>query len=151
MIALRFSDEFLLTATPVATYLYVLPRNAWSTKLARLTEEDFPGFKFNERTLAAANVVRRSIKPGDNKSQYDGSNCVVQVTSSGVSVVNMVTRIRESRWSPPDRGSIVLADISPSQICVALAGGKIVLLNLEGENIEERGSVHDFPHPDCGF
>lgn len=131
------SDEsFLLTTTPVATYLYELPRNARSSKLSRLTEEDFPGVRFNERTLAASNVLKRSTQPGE-KSHYEGSSYIVQVTSTEVSVINMASRNRESCWRPPNGSTIILADISPSQICVAMPEGKIVLLKLDGDNIKE--------------
>ncbi|KLO05927.1 hypothetical protein SCHPADRAFT_917631 [Schizopora paradoxa] len=135
-------EKFLLATTPVATYLYELPQNARAPNLSRLTEEDYPGFKFDERTLAASNVVRRSVRPGETKAHYEGSSNVVQVTSSEVVVIDMASRTREAHWLPPNGSSIVLADISPSQICVVMTEGKIVVLKLEDGKFEVTGKTN---------
>ena len=132
-------DSFIMTSTPESTHIYELPSSTLTSKLIRLTEEDFPGFKFDERTLVVANVFRRFVEQGQSKSHYEGSSYVVQVTTTDVLVVNMSTRDRESHWRPPDDGIIVLGDITPSQICVALAGGKVFLLKLVGGNLAEAG------------
>lgn len=126
-----------MTSTPSSTQLYRLPSKGRHGELERLVDEDF--VDLDTRTIAAANVKTRS-NPNGVKYEYFEGSLVVQVTSKEVRLVdiNSISKTLLSSWSPKTRAAIVLADITPSQICVALEGGGVVLLILEDDRIQQR-------------
>lgn len=79
-------------------------------------------------TLACANIMTRSKR--ESRSVYESGQFAVQVTPEVVLLLNMSLGITESQWSPGNTQKIVLADISPSQICLALSNGEIVILTV---------------------
>lgn len=61
---------------------------------------------------------------------YESGPFAVQVTPEVVLLLNMSLGITEYQWSPGNTKKIVLADISPSQICLALSNGEVVILTV---------------------
>ncbi|TDL17702.1 hypothetical protein BD410DRAFT_901246 [Rickenella mellea] len=138
----RYHDQYhtrLLVTTPALTSIYALPpRNSVDKDAIRhLSSDDYSGFSVNATTITSANMVRRTVSES-RKSEYHDSPYVVQVTLFAVNLIDMDSGREESKWIPgPDR-EIVVADISPSQICLALSGGRLVLLTIEDDRITQQ-------------
>lgn len=86
-------------------------------------------FRLNMPTISAANVKMRHVAE-NGKTVYEDSTYIVQVTSKMVLLLDMFSEDQEDVWKPEADERILLADISPSQICVALTGGVVVLLQI---------------------
>ena len=100
--------------------------------VAEVTETSFPGILRGTPTLAAGNMVKRL-----SDTAHDDSDIVVQITAHCVVAFNASTRLECSRWTP--RGSeIVAGSINPTQICVALQGGDVILLHLDHDVLQQR-------------
>ena len=87
----------------------------------------------NLPTIAFGNVVRRVSSP-QGKSSYVDSQLVVQVTRHGAYIFNYDAALgsfsaHASGWEIDGR-EVVAASLNPSQVLLALAGGRLVALNL---------------------
>ncbi|KAH8114589.1 mono-functional DNA-alkylating methyl methanesulfonate N-term-domain-containing protein, partial [Phellopilus nigrolimitatus] len=126
---------FLLVTTNVSTHLLGLPSSKQGTSITRSNE--FVGLRHDSRTLAAGNVLNRKISPTGH-SIYESASYMVQVTPGAVVLINTSFGVSEDIWAPERGREIVLADVSPSQICIALSGGLVILLNILGDKISEQ-------------
>jgi hypothetical protein len=81
-----------------------------------------PGFS-DEPTLAISNMFALVLPTDGNarETRYDDSQFVVQVTSTGVLLVNLFTGMRESTWQ--GETDSVAACANASQVAVALKAG----------------------------
>jgi DNA damage-binding protein 1 len=87
-------------------------------------------------TLAFGNVARRVVG-ANGKSSYSNSRLVVQITPKGALLleydITMGAYMQRDRWEP--RGTEVVAgSVNPSQMVLALDGGKLVALNIMEDN-----------------
>lgn len=121
--------------TGVSTYLLKLLQLHQETSV--VCSNDFIDLKLDVPTLAAANVLSR-VNTDTGKSEYQNGSYMVQVTPDVVIILNTQTGTIEDQWFPDHGRKIVLADISPSQICVALSGGVVILLNYSGDKLAEK-------------
>lgn len=139
-------QSLLLVSTPVSSRILQVPFRSFSSGKATLSAIDVEGFAYNSTTIAAGNLVQRTTSP-TNKSMYDeASSIMAQVTPSAVYLLDLNLRIVQDTWRPGTTGiAIVAADISPSQICVALSGGKIVLLNVLNGKLNQQMCVWTYP------
>ncbi|EJC97967.1 uncharacterized protein FOMMEDRAFT_162310 [Fomitiporia mediterranea MF3/22] len=143
----QYDDTFhhyMLVTTDTNTHLLELPNSQQETAVSR--SNDFSDLTIDSRTLVAGNMLTRLMSES-GKSEYVSSSYVVQVSRDSVILLNTRTGLREDQWSPGPGNKIVLADISPSQICVAISGGTVVLLNLFADKINEQ-SRKQFYSPD---
>ncbi|THH03261.1 hypothetical protein EW145_g6399 [Phellinidium pouzarii] len=135
---MQYDDEyhcFILVTTRVSSHLLKLPQSRHEDALSRPTT--FVEIRLDVPTLASGNVLTQFTSP-TGKSTFKGGPYMVQVIPSAVMLLNTSLGIREDMWEP-DRGcEIVVADVSPSQICLAMSGGRVVLLNILGEKILEQ-------------
>ncbi|KAG8965789.1 hypothetical protein FRC03_000160 [Tulasnella sp. 419] len=76
-----------------------------------------PGIQRARPTLAACTIVH--------------PNCAVQVTSEGVFVVDLVTDALLEKWLSTRGAEITAATVNPTQVCVALRGGKMILFSVK--------------------
>ncbi|KAG8995013.1 hypothetical protein FRB90_000289 [Tulasnella sp. 427] len=96
--------------------------------LDELDPSSFPGFDRTRRTLAACTLAR--------------DNAAVQVISAGIRVVDVISGVELERW--PSQGSevveITTAAVNPTQVCIALKGGKLLYFSSKNklEVIRER-------------
>ena len=95
------------------------------------------GLVTNLPTLAFGNVARR-LSNLQGKSSYVNSQLVVQVTRHGAYIFNYDAALgsfseHASGWEV-DGKEIVAASINPSQVLLALTGGRLVALNLDVNN-----------------
>ncbi|KAG8896128.1 hypothetical protein FRB99_009058 [Tulasnella sp. 403] len=107
------SDSVLLLSTPFSTLALELNK----TSLDELDTATFPGIVRSKRTLTACTLA------------YEGRS--VQVTTDGVYIIDMLTGAEVERW--PSAGSdivrITTAAANPTQVCIALEGGKLLYLS----------------------
>ena len=123
-------------ATDTNSHLLALPESR-HVPTALTCSNDFDDLKLDVPTLAAANVLSRTTS-ATGKSEYRSGSQIVQVTRDAVLLMNTQLGIREDRWIPGQGRNIVVADISPSQICLAVSGGLVVLLNILQNKILEK-------------
>ncbi|KAI5118862.1 hypothetical protein M0805_005306 [Coniferiporia weirii] len=143
----QYDDEyhcFILITTPISSHLLKLPLLRREPSVLRMTE--ITGLKLDAPTLAAGNVLNR-VKSATGKSVYESGPFSVQVTPSAIVLVNTSLGIREDVWEPKHGCEIVVADVTPSQICIAVSGGLVILFNILGDRILEqnRKSFVDVP------
>lgn len=122
----------------MATHLYEVQLAASPTEsvtLSRWPDSAIPGILRTQATLAIANVAYRSVT-AQNTSEYGNSSFVLQVVSNAIILLDMSTGVVVTKVSFEAYEEIVAADISPSQICVGLRGGKLLLFNLERDQIK---------------
>lgn len=134
--------QFILVSTDVDSHLLELPETHQRTSVSR--SSDLIDLELHVPTLAVANVLDRTVS-SEGKSAYISGSHIVQVTRDVVHLLDARTGIREDQWLPEKGRQIVRADTSPSQICIALSGGLVILLNISGDKISEkryRHSIH---------
>lgn len=96
------------------------------------------GLRINESTIAFSNIAQR-ITGRDGKATYQNSSLVVQVTSSGATLLEFDESLRIymklDRWEvkanafEDPNAEIVAASVNSSQVALAISGGKLVLLS----------------------
>ncbi|KAF8650163.1 hypothetical protein AX16_005397 [Volvariella volvacea WC 439] len=141
----HFEDEthtHLAASTLLETYLFRIENNATTnaTTLVHVTDFSSRSLTLSQPTLAIANVMRRTIG-ASGKASYINSSMIVQVTPAGAFLLDWDVAIGEytqiAAWNAPQNGalpvSIVAASINPSQVVVALSGGKLVSLSITEE------------------
>lgn len=105
---------------------------------ATMSVVDIEGFSHSS-TIAAANLVERSLSPTSKSVYNTSSTSAAQVTHSGVFLFDLRLRTLQDSWRPDTANiSIVAADVSPSQVCLALSSGVIVLLCINDGKLELR-------------
>ena len=128
-------DNMLVVSTLQSTRFYSLARLE-DQVLNELDEDSCPGFS-PEPTLALENVASLILptNSSNGSTRYDDSQYVVQVTSTGVLLVNLFTGMRDSTWT--GETEIVAASINASQVAVALKGRKLVILAVKDSQLIE--------------
>jgi len=118
----------LAVSTLNSTRFYSLVNIRLGT-IEELDDDSYPGFS-HEPSLAIANVcsVIAPVPGRGGLPQYEDSQCVVQVTSTSVLLVNVFTGMLEAIWNRETE--IVAASVNASQVAVALKGGKLVTLGI---------------------
>jgi len=85
-------------------------------------------------TLAFGNVARR-VTDASGKFSYVNSPLVVQVTLEGALLLEynmaMGTYVQHDKW---ELREVVAASVNPSQVILALNGGRLVALNIAQDN-----------------
>ncbi|KAK2459647.1 hypothetical protein APHAL10511_008292 [Amanita phalloides] len=130
----------LLVSTLQSTLLFKISKLSGKLSLSYVEGDALSGLRADTLTLAFANVARR-VKVGNAPATYENSSLAVQVTPHGVFLFEMdpvtgsYTEVR--RWIPEGQGAfgekqrdIVAASINPSQVLVAMHGGKLVVLSI---------------------
>ncbi|KAI0269851.1 CPSF A subunit region-domain-containing protein [Gloeopeniophorella convolvens] len=130
---------------------HILATNANETTLLHLDRPDkvsvvtvqASGFDASP-TLAVLNVALRT-KNAAGRTAYEDSSLIVQVTEKRVSLLGYDEALQTysvvSSWTPNDQGgdwagrNIVTAALNPSQFVVALSGKRLVVLNLDDNNV----------------
>jgi DNA damage-binding protein 1 len=104
------------------------------------------GFMTHLPTLAASNVSKRLPKKASQQSStYANSSFVVQVTPKGTCLLEFDIGLDEytragELWTPEQQGhgwqgrDIVAASVNASQFVLALSYGRVVVLNLTGDD-----------------
>ena len=105
--------SLLLVTTSASSCLLTLPNDEGNDYSVSSTTH--LQLQYDTPTLACANILTRHRV--DGRSTYENGPYVVQVTANGVSLIDMQLGTCESRWLPGPGREIVLADISPSQVC----------------------------------
>jgi len=117
-----------------------------------LEQNALQGLKIHEPTIAFSNTSQR-VKGQDGKTRYVNSSLAVQVTASCLSLLELnedlqsyvecdIWKVKEN--TPGDRSAeIVAASINPSQIALAVSGGKKILLSV-AENKKLRVNMSVF-------
>ncbi|KZT28894.1 hypothetical protein NEOLEDRAFT_1239376 [Neolentinus lepideus HHB14362 ss-1] len=140
----RFADSLhshILVTTPIGTHILRVDDSETFTHLSSSTS----GFITDTRTLAVANVARRTRKNGQSGSSYTDSAFVVQVTPAKVALLEFDEALQTfsatgELWTPQFEGptgrysEIVAASVNASQVVLGLNGGKVVVLNLGEDN-----------------
>ena len=80
-------------------------------------------------TLAFGNILTRT-KTSDGKSVYEEGGAFVQVTPKAIILLDIVTATSGDSWILDEGQTIVAADLSASQIAVALNLGRVVLFTI---------------------
>jgi splicing factor 3B subunit 3 len=88
--------------------------------------ETFGDFIFYTPTLYAANM---------------GDRWLIQVTDEQVQLLDLQHGQRCSQWIPPRGKHITLASASQTQVVVTLPGGKLIYLEIEDQQLVEKGQV----------
>lgn len=130
------SHQLLLVSTDTSSHLLELENIEHGPSLLSQSNE-ISDLSRDVPTIASANVLSR-FESAPRKSEYRNGSQLIQVTEESVLLLNSDTGTCEDRWTPQNGRRIVLGDISPSQICVALSGGEIILLTLLGDKIVEQ-------------
>lgn len=139
MLTLPRCDAFLLISTPVTT-CWLRLHDAWNEKGAITQMTELDNLLSDSPTLAARNILTRSCL-SNGRSTYENGPYAIQVIPKAVMLLNMDIYMVVAQWVPEQGQEIILADISPSQICVALSGGTVVLLHIIGNDIKEQSYV----------
>lgn len=129
-------QSLLLVSTPIASHILSVPSRSPSATLSAAVV-DITGFDSDLPTISAANFVERT-RPNEAKpSIYDASSpYFIQVTPAAVNLFNLSSHSLQNEWKPEGaRNMIVAADISPSQVCIGLSTGEIVLLGILNGNL----------------
>jgi len=116
----------LAVSTLNSTRFYSLVNIRLGT-IEELDDDSYPGFS-HEPSLAIANVCSEITPVPGGSGLYNDSQCVVQVTSTSVLLVNVFTGMLEAIWNRETE--IVAASVNASQVAVALKGGKLVTLGI---------------------
>jgi DNA damage-binding protein 1 len=125
----------LVVSTLQSTRFYSLA-NLEHGAIDEFDKDSCPGFS-QEPTLALGNVasVILPTNASNGRTQYNDSQYVVQVTSTGVLLVNLFTGMRESAWQAETE--VVAASVNASQVAVALKGRKLVILAVRDAQLIE--------------
>jgi len=91
-----------------------------------LEETEIQSFSSDEQTLFTGNVINDQI---------------VQVTASGVRLVDPVTLQMNSQFKPPTAGKINVASCNQSQVLVSTGGGHLIYLEVVGKELVMKGFV----------
>jgi DNA damage-binding protein 1 len=87
-------------------------------------------------TLAFGNVTRRVVDT-NGKSTYVNSPLVVQVTPRGALLLEhdmiLGTYVQHAAWAQQAM-EVVAASVNPSQVILALNGGRLVALSITQDN-----------------
>ncbi|KAF8526426.1 CPSF A subunit region-domain-containing protein [Gautieria morchelliformis] len=128
-------DNMLVISTLQSTRFYSLAHFEQGI-VDELDEDACPGFSV-EPTFAISNMSSIVLPTDGNTRQtrYDDSQFVVQVTSTGVLLVNLSTGMRESTWQ--GETDIVAACANGSQVAVALKGSQLVILSVRDSQLVE--------------
>ncbi len=111
----------MLASTPFSTLVLELSHSGMN----ELDQDLYPGFIRNARTLAAC-------------SMDSGGTCV-QITNSGIHMIDMLSNgMAGQRWPPSDGVpvEITAADANPTQVCVALKGGRLLYFDARGGSLK---------------
>lgn len=102
--------------TPFATTVLELNKSS----MDEVEHTAFPGFARTERTLFACTIMYK--------------RSAVQVTTSRVLIIDMITGVEDMRWPATGTVDITAATANATQICIALQGGKILYFDMrEGQ------------------
>ncbi|KAF8516138.1 CPSF A subunit region-domain-containing protein [Hysterangium stoloniferum] len=135
-------DSILAITSLQSTRFYSVADTALGS-LEELDVNAYAGFS-SDASIAMCNMAT-VVTPTDRgeKTQYEDSQYVVQITSSEVLLVDLFSGMRASEWRGD--GHIVAASVNPSQIAVALNGRKLVILMVKnGQLIELRSRFFDY-------
>lgn len=138
------NHSHVIASTHSGSLLYRFDDQGAKTSLTQISHAG--GFVTNERTLAFANVAKRSMIGG--KAQYGDSNYAVQVVPSGIYLLEY-DRVHDAynevaKYRPADVGlkvqtkptEITAASINASQIAVAFDRGIIQVLAISEKMTE---------------
>ncbi len=137
-------DSHILVSTLQSTSLFRIRGVDGAPSLSYIEGDALSGLRVDTPTLAFANVARR-VKVGNSPATYENSSLAVQVTARGVFLLEMDpvmgSYAEVNRWIPEGQGTfgerqrdIVAASVNPSQVTVALHGGKLMLLSITEKN-----------------
>ncbi|KAF9454820.1 hypothetical protein P691DRAFT_716708 [Macrolepiota fuliginosa MF-IS2] len=132
-------DAFLLISFYDSSRLIKINDNGGNLSLLPLDNAITKGLITGEPTIAFANVAHR-VRGQDGKARYMNSSLIVQVTGSGASLLELDEGLQVysqvDRWdvkanvTDDPSAEIVAASINPSQVALAVNGGKLVLLSI---------------------
>lgn len=133
-------DSHILVSTIQNTSLFKINDVNGTLSLSYVEGDVLSGLRVDVPTLAFANVARR-VKVGNSHATYENSSLVVQVTARGVFLLKLDpvigSHVEVNRWMPEGQGTfgekqcdIVAASVNPSQVMIALHGGKLVVLSI---------------------
>ena len=133
-------DSHILVSTLQSTSLFKINDVNGTLSLSYVEGDALSGLRVDVPTLAFANVARR-VKVGNAPAKYENSSLVVQVTARGVFLLELDpvigSHVEVNRWIPEGQGTfgerqrdIVAASVNPSQVVIALHGGKLIVLSI---------------------
>jgi DNA damage-binding protein 1 len=129
-------DTHILVSTLQDTHLFQIDSGSTISRV----ESAAKGFISNLPTLAVSNIARRIVK--GKQSTYVNSSLVVQVTPRGAFLLEFNIATREftqlAGWELLEEGvksnakplEIVAASVNPSQVVLALTGGRLITLTV---------------------
>jgi DNA damage-binding protein 1 len=126
----------MLVSMLQSTHLFQINDAGSSTSLFYMEVSSKNGLMTNLRTLAFGNVARR-VADANGKSTYVNSPLVVQVTPRGALLLEhdmtLGTYVQHASWGLQGM-EVVAASVNPSQVILALNGGKLVALSIAQNN-----------------
>ncbi|KAG2010117.1 pre-mRNA-splicing factor rse1, variant 2 [Coprinopsis cinerea AmutBmut pab1-1] len=151
----------IVASTHDRTLLFRIKDDGRNTTFTLLDSTAARDFITDQPTVALANVRKRVSV--ERKSVYRDCNWVVQVTDNVVNLLEHDVVLggfnKRASWSPPSSVAprpveIVAADINPTQVVLALSGGRLVVLrhNEEGtafELVAEKNTLREISAVSC--
>lgn len=133
------TDTHIIVSTLQDTHLLRISDSGGTTTLTRIEDSPAGGLITTFPTLAISNVARRVIG-ANGQASYVNSSLVVQVTPKSALLLEhnegLGTYTQLAGWEVHSGSTagrpleIVAASINPSQVLVALSGGRLVALSI---------------------
>lgn len=131
--------SFLLLSFHDSTRLLKINDDGEDLSFSPLDNSTTKGLITSEPTIAFANVAQR-VKGQDGKFKYMNSPLTVQVTSGGVSLLELDEGLQVysqiNHWDVKTivcgepHIEVVAASVNPSQVALAISGGRLILLSI---------------------
>ncbi|KAH6912768.1 mono-functional DNA-alkylating methyl methanesulfonate N-term-domain-containing protein [Coprinopsis sp. MPI-PUGE-AT-0042] len=138
-------DSHLVASTHERSFIFRLNDDGRQTTFAYLDSAHARDFVTKEPTIALGNVCKRTMV--NKKSTYGDSNWVVQVTGSGVLLLEENAMIggyeKRAAWNPIGAEEIVAASINPTQIALAVDGKTLNAVKVVILRVNERGTAFE--------
>lgn len=115
-----------MVSTPTSSHILDVPPQLVSSEPHSLSAHTVHDFRHDSPTLAAGNIIQRTLTSSGKSLYDDSSSLLVQVTPAAVVLLDLNLNTLQDSWNPDV--SIVAADINATQVCLALTGGSLVLL-----------------------
>ncbi|KAF8895272.1 CPSF A subunit region-domain-containing protein [Infundibulicybe gibba] len=137
-IRMTYEDDchsHILVSTLQNSQLFQINDEGGHTTLTHINEDNSPikGIVTHVRTIIFGNVPRRVVENG--RGSYTNSQLLLQVTTNGAFLLDYNMAVghydQVAAWEPLE---IVAASMSPSQVLLALSGGRLVLLSITDED-----------------
>ncbi|KAL8666277.1 MAG: hypothetical protein Q9202_001546 [Teloschistes flavicans] len=112
---LRSSCSMAQCDTLVAAFVNETRVFQFTTSYEVEEKEDFSGMALTEGTLHAANIL---------------GNCLLQVTSSKVRILDLESGMATAEWSPRDARNVTVASANEDHLVISVGGYEIIALDL---------------------